>query len=79
MTFLAAKLQGSLSELSQIIAAKTIKKIHIAHRQWRSNSPRGGKTNIQKRKTESYIFSGFGNDISCGWEQKMTTGRFPTG
>ena len=26
MTFLAAKLQGSLSELSQIIAAKTIKK-----------------------------------------------------
>ena len=79
MTFLAAKLQGSLSELSQIIAAKTIKNIHIAHRQWRSNSPRGGKTNIQKRKTESYIFSGFGNDISCGLEQKMTTGRFPTG
>ena len=29
MTFLAAKLQGSLSELSQIIAAKTIKKKSI--------------------------------------------------
>ena len=33
MAFLAAKLQGSLSELSLIIAAKTLKKTYIAHGQ----------------------------------------------
>ena len=27
-----------------------------------------------ERKTESYVFSGFGNDISRGWEQKSTAG-----
>ena len=32
-----------------------------------------------KRKTESYVFSGFGNGISRGWERKLTTGRFATG
>ena len=32
-----------------------------------------------KRKTESYIFSGFGVSISLGWEWKLTTGRFVTG
>lgn len=62
MTFLAAKLQGSLSELSQIIAAKTIK-----------------KKSILLTDSDVQTLLGFGNDISCGWEQKMTTGRFPTG
>ena len=32
-----------------------------------------------KRKTESYVFSGFGNGISRGWKRKSTTGRFATG
>ena len=27
-----------------------------------------------KRKTESYVFSGFGNGISRGWEQQSTAG-----
>ena len=31
-----------------------------------------------KRKTESYLFSGFGDSISLGWEWKSTTGRFAT-
>ena len=32
-----------------------------------------------KWKTESYVFSGFGNGISRDWERKSTTGRFATG
>ena len=52
-------------------------KLHIARRQWRSNSPRRGrKPYIRKRKTYSHIFSGFGNDVSRGWQRKSTTRRF---
>ena len=52
----------------------------IADRQWGSNfSRRGIKPQYSKRKTESYIFSGFGVGISLGWEWKSTTGRFATG
>ena len=38
-------------------------------------------TGIQytKRKTESYVFSGFGVGISRGWEWKSTAERFATG
>ena len=51
--------------------------IRNAYRQQRLNFPRrGGK---QNQKTESYVFSGLGNDISHGWERKLTTGRFATG
>ena len=32
-----------------------------------------------KRKTKTCIFSGFGNDISCHWQQTSTAGRFATG
>ena len=32
-----------------------------------------------KRKTESYVFSGFGVSISLDWEWKLTTRRFVTG
>ena len=32
-----------------------------------------------KGKTESYVLSGFGVDISLDWEWKSTTGRFATG
>ena len=30
------------------------------------------------RKTESYVFSGFGNGISRRWERKSTTGKYVT-
>ena len=50
-------------------------KIRIAYRQRRSNFPRGGR----KRKFGKCVFSGFGNDISRGWERKSTTERFATG
>ena len=32
-----------------------------------------------KRKTEIYVFSGFGHDNSRSWERKSTAGRFATG
>ena len=32
-----------------------------------------------KRKAESYVFSGFNNSISRGWERKSATGRFAMG
>ena len=38
----------------------------------------GEGNHYTKRKTESYIFSGFGVSISLGWEWKSTTGRFAT-
>ena len=50
-------------------------KIRIAYRQRRSNFPRRGR----KRKIGKCVFSGFGNDISRGWERKSTTERFATG
>ena len=54
--------------------------IHIdAFRQWRSNFPRKEDNQNTKWKTESYVFSDFGNGISRGWEQKSTTGRFARG
>ena len=31
-----------------------------------------------ERETESYVFSGFGNGLSRGWERKSTAGRFAT-
>ena len=31
-----------------------------------------------ERKTESYVFSGFGKGIYRGWERKSTTGKFAT-
>ena len=36
-------------------------KIRIAYRQWHSNFPRKGGNQITERKTESYVFHGFGN------------------
>ena len=41
--------------------------------------PEGEENQYTKRKTESYVFSGFGVSISLGWEWKSTTGRFVTG
>ena len=47
-----------------------------AYRQWRWNFLRKEKYQNTKWKTESYVFSGFSNGISRGWERKSTTGRF---
>ena len=40
---------------------------------------KGGENQFTKRKTEIYVFSGFGVSISFGWEWKSTIGRFTTG
>ena len=50
-----------------------------AYRQWRWNFLRKEKYQNTKWKTESYVFSGFSNGISRGWERKSTTGRFAIG
>ena len=39
----------------------------------------GEENQNTKRKTESYVFSGFDNGISRGWERQSTTGRFAAG
>ena len=54
-------------------------KIRIADRQRGSNFSRRGKNQYTKRKTESYVFNGFGVGISRSWEWKSTTQRFATG
>ena len=38
-----------------------------------------GKNQNTNIKTESYVFSGFGNGISRRWERKSSAGRFATG
>ena len=40
-----------------------------AYRQLGSKFPRRRTKPNTKRKTESYVFSGFGSGISCGWER----------
>ena len=55
------------------------KKIHIAERLWVQTFLEWEWNHYTTRKTESYIFSGFGVSISLGWELKSTTGRFATG
>ena len=54
-------------------------KIRIAYKQLGSKFPRRRTKPNTKRKTEIYIFSGFGNFISRGWERKSSTTRFATG
>ena len=38
----------------------------------------GEENQSRERKTDSYVFRGFGNSIFRGWERKSTTGRFAT-
>ena len=59
-----------------ISAPKTLKNPY--HLQTVTFKLRGRKKNM-RRKTESYVFCGLDNSISCGWEQKLTPGRFATG
>ena len=75
-------IHGHLSDLSRIVAAKTLKYPY----RWQTVTNcevqtflEGEKNQYTKRKTESYAFSGFGVGISRGLELKSTTGRFVTG
>ena len=68
-----------LSELSWIMVAKTLKKSVSLTDNEVQTFLEGEENQYTKRKTESYVFSGFGVSISLGWEWKSTTGRFVTG
>ena len=71
--------QGSLSELSRIMAAKTLKKsVSLTDSEVQTFLERE-ENQYTRRKTESYVFSGFGVSISISWELKSTTGGFATG
>ena len=72
-------MQGSLSELSRIMAAKTLKKSVSLTDSAVQTFLKGEKNQYTKRKTESYVFSAFGVGIFRGWEWKSTTERFVTG
>ena len=68
--------QGSLSELSRIMAAKTLKKsVSLTDSEVQTFLERE-ENQCTKRKTESCVFSGFGISISLVWGWKSTTGRF---
>ena len=60
-------IQGRLSEIFWTIAAKTLKNQYCLQTVL-FNLPRRGRKPKYEKKTESYVFSGFGNDISRGWE-----------
>ena len=64
-----------LSKLSRITAAKTQKSVSLTDSEVQTFLE-GEENQYIKRKTESYLFSGFGGSISLGWEWKSTYGRF---
>ena len=72
-------IQGSLSESSQIMAAKTLKNQFVQTVRDIQTFLWGEENQYTKRKTENYVFGGFGNGISRGWERKSTSGRFARG
>ena len=55
-----------LSELSRIMAAKTLKKSVSLTDNEVQTFLEGEENQYTKRKTESYVFSGFGVSISLG-------------
>ena len=61
------------------MAAKTLKKSVPLTDNEVQTFLEGEENQYTKRKTESYVFSGFGVSISLGWEWKSTTGRFAAG
>ena len=67
------------SELSRIMAAKTLKKTVSLTDNEVKTFLEEEENQYAKRKTESCVFSGFGVSISLGWEWKSTIGRFATG
>ena len=50
--------------------------VDIANQLLTRHSPLAPLGQVTKRKTENYVFSGFGVGISRGWKWKSTTGRF---
>ena len=68
-------IQGLLSEFSQFMAAETLINFLSLTDNDAQTFLEGEENQCTKKKTESYVFSGFGNCISCGWERK-STGRF---
>ena len=69
-------IQGLLSEFSQFMAAETlINSLSLTDNDAQTFLEGEENQCTKKKKTESYVFSGFGNCISCGWERK-STGRF---
>ena len=72
-------IRGCLLEFSRIKASKTLKKFVSLTDSAVHTFLEGKENQTKKRKTESFVFSGFGNCISRGWERKSTTGRFSTG
>ena len=60
------------------MAAKTLKKYVLLTDSEVQTLLEGEENQYTERKTESYVFSGFGVSISLGWEWKSTTGRFVT-
>ena len=72
-------IRGCLLEFSRIKASKTLKKFVSLTDSAVHTFLEGKENQTKKRKTESFVFSGFGNCISRDWERKSTTGRFSTG
>ena len=72
-------IRGCLLEFSRIKASKTLKKFVSLTDSAVHTFLEGKENQNKKRKTENFVFSGFGNCISRGWERKSTTGRFSTG
>ena len=61
------------------MAAKTLKKsVSLTDSEVQTFLERE-ENQYTRRKTESYVFSGFGVSISISWELKSTTGGFATG
>ena len=71
-------IHGRLSQFCRIMATKTLKNHHRL-KTVTSKLRRTGRKPKYEKKPESYVFSGFGNGNSRGWEQKSTVGRFATG
>ena len=71
-------IQGNLSELSRIMPARNIKKA-VPRKDNDVQTFLEGEKNKYTKRTESYVFSDFGNGVSRGWERKLTTGRFAIG
>ena len=73
-------IQDSLSaELSRIMAAKTFNNFVPLTGIDVQTFLEGKENQYMKRKTQSYVFSDFGNGLCRSWERKSTTGRFVTG
>ena len=64
---------------SNFMAAKTLKKTLLMTDSEVQTFLKGEENQYTKRKTESYVFSGFSVSVSLSWEWKSTTRRFVTG